>query len=89
MKKTYGKPLVSVEMLTLDQPIAATCTADRDDMKDLLGFGYFTSEKNCEMWIGSGDSGKGGKIDWDRDGTWDDAHDTVCYHSNVQTASLS
>lgn len=89
MKKLYSKPLVSVEVLTLDQPIAAICTADPHDMQDLIGFGYFSSDRNCEMWIGGGENGKGGKIDWDRDGSWDSTHDSVCYHSNVQSAFLS
>ena len=89
MKKPYNKPRISVELMTLDQPIAANCTADRDDMLSLMEFDYFTQEKNCSKWIGTGEDGEGGKIDWNCDGVWDNTHDTVCYHSNVQTAFLS
>jgi hypothetical protein len=89
LKKSYSKPLISVEVLTLDQPIANICTADRQDVKDLMSFGYFSSDRSCEMWIGPGENGQGGLIDWDCDGSWDSTHDSVCYHSNVQTAFTS
>ncbi|MGN1445940.1 MAG: hypothetical protein ACI4WV_06540 [Eubacteriales bacterium] len=45
--------------------------ADRDDLDDLLSFGYFSAEDGCtEVY-------NGGK------------YDTICYHSNVQTAFYS
>ena len=73
MKKVYSKPLISVEVLTLDQPIALNCVADKQDMKDVMGFGYFTQEWNCATDTDS--------IEWDGD--------TICYHSNVTQAFLS
>lgn len=90
MKKTYIKPLISVEEISLGQSIAATCTADRDDMLSLMDLGFFIEEKNCSMWIGFGEEGRGGKIDADLDGDFDDGYNaTVCYHSNITTAFLS
>lgn len=79
MKKVYSKPLIAVEILQLDQPLAAGCTADFDDVRSLMELGYFTSEMSCS--IGIPDSGpifpeEGG-------------HDTICYHSNVQIAFTS
>lgn len=73
MKKPYQKPQIAVEYLQLDQPIAIGCEADRDDMNDLLGFGYFTAEINCGI--------NQDAIEW--------GNDTICYHSNVTTAFLS
>ena len=75
MKKPYSKPTITVEPLKLDQPICAGCTADFDDMRSLLEFGYFTAERNCTIQI-FGDGNLPG-------------HDTICYHSNVQTAFTS
>lgn len=71
MKKLYSKPTITVETMQLDQPLCATCMADRDDLDDLISFGYFASEGECaEVY-------NGGK------------YDTICYHSNVQTAFFS
>lgn len=76
MKKTYEKPLIAVEALSLDRPIAAgTCTADIDDMKSVIELGYFTAEKNC-LYPVVGDGALPG-------------YDTICYHGNVQTAFTS
>lgn len=74
MKKPYSKPTIIVEAFQLDQPIAAGCNADRDDMNDLLELGYFTAEMNCGIPVG--------------DGTLP-GYDTICYHSNIQTAFTS
>ena len=74
MKKPYSKPTIFVEPLELDQPICAGCEADFDDMRDLMELGYFTSERNCSIPV--------------TDGTLP-GHDTICYHSNVQTAFTS
>jgi len=89
LKKVYNKPLISVEILSLDQPIASTCNASKDDMEILMSFGYFSSDRSCDMYIGSGNPGEGGMIDWDRDGVADDTHGTVCYHSNITIAFTS
>lgn len=83
MKKTYSKPLVSVEVLTLDQPIAASCTADPEVIRDLMEFNYFMDGKGCMFNLLPT-----GGFDENRDGVADH-HDTVCYHSNIQTAFLS
>lgn len=74
MKKTYSKPTIIVEKLQIDQPVANNCTADLDDMNSLLTLGYFTAEKNCSIQIGEGTL---------------PGFDTICYHSNVQTAFTS
>lgn len=74
MKKPYSKPTIIVEAFQLDQPIAAGCNADRDDMNDLLELGYFTAEMNCGISVG--------------DGTLP-GYDTICYHSNIQKAFTS
>jgi len=76
MKKVYCKPQVSIESFVMDQPIAANCIADFDDVQSLVDLGYF------------GDNDRGIKcgaifdeVEW--------GNDTVCYHSNVRTAFLS
>lgn len=76
MKKKYSKPTIAVESLTMSQPIAANCEADFDDMQDLIGFGYF----------GTNDRGVTCSFEYNED---EKLHDTICYHSNVQTAFLS
>lgn len=73
MKKVYSKPMISVELLSLDQPIALNCIADKDDVKSLMELGYYTTEMNCNI--------KDVDVKW--------GNDTICYHSNVQTAFLS
>lgn len=75
MKKPYSKPTITVGPIQLDQPIAAGCTADFDDMKSLIDFGYFTMESNCQIQI-------------PREGPINGS-DTICYHSNVQVAFTS
>lgn len=77
MKKTYSKPTIIVGAIQLDQPIAAGCTADFDDMRSMIEMGYFTAEGACRIQVpGNGPiPGQGG--------------DTICYHSNVQTAFTS
>lgn len=73
MKQPYSKPTVAVEILVLDSPIAANCTADKDDILSLKELGYLV-----------GDSCNFGSID--QSGIVDPlTGDTVCYHSNVQT----
>ena len=83
MKKIYSKPQIHVELLMMDQPIAANCTADFDDIKALMEFNYFMKGEECLINLLPT-----GGFDWDGDGVADD-HDTICYHSNVQTAFLS
>ena len=75
MKKPYSKPTITVGAIQLDQPIAAGCTADFDDMRSLIDLGYFTVEGACTIPI----SGDGPIQGWD----------TICYHSNVQVAFTS
>ena len=75
MKKPYSKPTITVGAIQLDQPIAAGCTADFDDMRSLIKLGYFTLEGACTIPI----PGDGPIQGWD----------TICYHSNVQTAFTS
>ena len=76
MKKPYSKPTITVGAIQLDQPIAAGCTADFEDMHSLIELGYFTAERNCTIKISD-------------DGSLPPGHDTICYHSNVQTAFTS
>ncbi|MGM9627424.1 MAG: hypothetical protein ACI3V4_04945 [Faecousia sp.] len=45
MKKPYSKPQIAVEALQLDQPIAAGCMANKEDMNSLIELGYFGDEK--------------------------------------------
>ena len=74
MKKTYSKPTITVGAIQLDQPIAAGCSADADDMRSLMELGYFTAERNCDITVGEGTL---------------PGFDTICYHSNIQTAFTS
>ena len=91
MKKIYTKPLISVEAMNLDQPIAAGCSADFDDVQSLVDMGLFgPGDGTCMYWLGPGDEGRGGKYDWDTDGVWDDEDpDGICYHSNITVAFVS
>lgn len=75
MKKPYSKPTIVVEAFQLDQPIAVGCTADYEDMRALLEFGYFAAEGTCSRPV-VGDGALPG-------------FDTICYHSNVQVAFTS
>lgn len=75
MKKPYSKPTITVGAIQLDQPIAVGCTADFEDMRSLLELGYFTAEGACASPIPGEGPIQG--------------HDTICYHSNVQTAFTS
>ena len=75
MKKPYSKPTITVGPIQLDQPIAAGCTADFDDMKSLIELGYFTMESNCLIPIPGEGPIQG--------------FETICYHSNVQVAFTS
>lgn len=80
MKRVYEKPMISVETLELDMPIAADCMADFDDMNSLIELGYF------------GENDRGITCDsiyYDYIDNELLGHDRVCYHSNVQTAFLS
>lgn len=52
MKKPYSKPTIVVEAFQLDQPIAAGCKADFDDMRSLLDMGYFAD--NCGIFFVEG-----------------------------------
>lgn len=93
MKKVYSKPLISVEAMTLDQPIAnVNCEADRTDMQQLLNWNWFSLDRTCDKNILDGPEGKGGYYDYDGDRVADDEslyHDSICYHSNVAQAFLS
>lgn len=73
MKKPYSKPTITVGAIQLDQPIAAGCTADFDDMRSLIELGYFAD--TCSIPFS--------------DGTLLPGYDTICYHSNIQTAFTS
>lgn len=87
MKKVYTKPLISVEAMNLDQPItAANCSANKDDIQILIDFGYFMAD--APVTCSDTPYTDGDRVDSDGDGDLD-AHDTICYHSNIQTAFLS
>ena len=75
MKKTYSKPTIIVGAIQLDQPIAAGCMADLDDMSSMIEMGYFTAEGACTHPVPGEGPIQG--------------FDTICYHSNVQTAFTS
>ena len=74
MKKPYSKPTITVETIQLDQPIAAGCKADFDDVRSLIELGYFSDEYKCGIQF----------IEDTLPG-----YDTICYHSNVQIAFTS
>lgn len=73
MKQIYSKPKISVEVLTLDQPIALNCVADKGDLTDVMALGYFVEAYSCATNAES--------VEW--------GNDTICYHSNIQTAFFS
>lgn len=74
MKKPYIKPMITVERLMIDQPMAVGCVADFDDIKSLMDLGYFGDQETCGIVF---------------DENKPNGYDTVCYHSNVQTAFTS
>lgn len=76
MKRAYMKPKVYVEPIKLDTPIAANCTATREDMNALMMFNYFDVEHKCAIGLDALN-----EVQW--------GDNTICYHSNVQTAFLS
>lgn len=73
MKKPYSKPTIIVEAFQLDQPIAAGCIADFDDVRSLVELGYFADNTCRNQFV---------------DGTLP-GYDTICYHSNIQKAFTS
>ena len=85
MKKTYTKPLISVEEMSLTQSISTmvNCTADRDDVLALMELKYFSSDRGCVRLLAAN-----GGIDYDHDGVGDE-FTTVCYHSNMLQAFTS
>ena len=74
-----------MEELSLNQPIAANCNAQKHVIESLVQMGYFGTENDsgCSFFLL-----QGGGIDEDFDGKAD-SFDKVCYNSNVQTAFLS
>lgn len=74
MKKPYSKPTITVGAIQLDQPMAVGCVADFDDIKSLMDLGYFGDQETCSIVF---------------DENKPSGYDTVCYHSNVQTAFTS
>ncbi len=74
MKHPYDKPMIFVESLTLDMPIATNCSSDPQDMNDLIGFGYFNADYDC-------------MFDFNDDVDW--GNDTVCVHSSITQAFTS
>lgn len=52
MKKPYVKPMITVERLMIDQPMAVGCTADFNDMRSLIELGYFG--EGCSLKVGDG-----------------------------------
>ena len=73
MKKAYVKPKITVEDFQLDAPIAANCEANFDDVRSIMEFGYWFEREACSTDMDA--------VEW--------GNDTVCYHSNIQTAFLS
>ncbi len=74
MKKAYVKPEITVEMLVMDAPIAMNCVTDFEDMDALIQFGYFSDNNDRGVNCAQ---------------IYEDGHDGICYHSNVQEAFLS
>lgn len=74
MKKAYSMPTITVEELQLDKPVASGCEADDQDMRNLIGFGYFSTD--CQY-------------DVDDPKHKAELNDTICYHSNVIKAFMS
>ena len=75
MKKKYDKPRILVEEYNLDMPVSLNCVVDKEDMLDILEFGYFAADFNCDILMD--------------EFSYDDKSDTICYHSNIQQAFLS
>ena len=85
MKKAYGKPLVSVEVMSLDMAVATSdCNLTNHDRKALKAMGYFLDAANCVFH----NLLPTGGFDHNNDGIAD-SHDTICYHSNVTTVFVS
>ena len=82
-----------MEELTLDEPIAGGCSADKDVVEGLMSQGWFNSgRETCTYWILRGDDPySGGYYDSNCDNIpdGDQTHNTVCYHSNITIAFTS
>ena len=76
MKRAYSKPSLYVESIKLDTPIALNCMVEKADIEALKMFGYFTADRACLQWIENNDP-----VQW--------GDNTICYHSNIQTAFIS
>lgn len=74
MKKLYVKPMITVERLMIDQPMAVGCEANFDDVRALMEMGYFADAEGCNIPVGEGTL---------------PGYDTICYHSNIQKAFTS
>lgn len=86
MKQPYMKPMIAVENIAMDRPIALECSADPGIVTSLKALSYLVSgDADCS----NGHIIEGGGIDCDFDGNSDYPDDTVCYHSNVQTVLTS
>jgi len=77
MKKAYSKPMIYVEVMELDQPIAGGCDLPRSVYEDLVAMGYFGTIETCGQ---DGAIPEGGLVYGDN---------TVCYNSMVQTVFSS
>lgn len=73
--------------MLLDTSIAnTTCDMNKNEVLDLMEFGFFMQSKNCAVNLVLSTGG----FDFDGDGAADPGvHDTVCYHTNIQKAFLS
>ena len=77
MKRVYEKPSIDVDVLELDMPIASGCNADKEDLESVMELGYFTQDMGCKKYNDTYINPPNGD------------EDSVCYHSNVQTAFFS
>lgn len=88
MKKIYSKPFISVEIMSLDEPIAANCTTSEDDIMVLNMFGIFMDNNRGIHCDPRKVLLPNGGVDENGDGL-SDGHDTLCYNSNIDIAFLS
>ncbi len=74
MKKKYEKPMIEVESLMLDMPVAAGCDPDGyEDSATLKDMGYFGD--GCTRFNVANDEEEN-QHPWGKD-------DKLCYYSNV------
>lgn len=83
MKREYRKPTIHVEVLSLDTPVAGSCTASYSlEFPEFSAQGWFVGNEMCSFSLDDRDADSVvQKVD--------EYGNTVCYHSHTRTVFQS